>query len=55
MAEIETWLKETMAKVNKQIPGGLPMRKFLVLICALVGGVMAYRWLKDNLAKLMEV
>ena len=55
MNDIETWVKEFMTKVNASVPGGLPMRKLLVALCAIVGGVMAYKWLKENLAKLLEV
>ena len=55
MNEIEEWLRETVSSLNKRIPGGKSMRRLLVLILALVGGLMAYRWIKDNLAKLLEV
>jgi hypothetical protein len=55
MEEIEEYLKNLMGSINRKIPGGTPMKRLLVLVIALVGGLMAYRWLKENLAKLLEV
>jgi len=55
MNEIEEWIRSTLTTINAKIPGGKPVRRLLVLVVAIVGGLMAYRWLKENLAKLLEV
>ena len=55
MGEIESLVKEFCGKVNASIPGGVPMRKLLATLVAVIGGVMAYKWLKENIAKLLEV
>lgn len=52
--DIEATIKEMFGRLSKHIPGGVPMKNLLVFICALVGGVVAYKWLKENLAKLLE-
>ncbi len=55
MKEIEDWLKKIAAEVNAKLPGGTTLRKLLVLVLSLVAATLAYRWVRDNVSKLLGV
>ena len=54
MSEIESGIRELFGKFSKQIPGGDGVKNLLVVLCAVIGGYLAYKWLKDNLSSLLK-
>jgi len=54
MSDIETDVRAMVQKALNSIGVGGGMKKLIVVVAAFVGAYMAYRWLRDNLEKVVE-
>ena len=54
MSEIESEIRKMVGGTLDKLGCGGSMRKLIVAIAALVGAYLAYRWLRDNLEKVVE-